>query len=70
MNFAFCRDVGLPTTLADVGVDVVDERQLQTIADRACRAGEIIHNEPYPVDEALVVSALKAMDAYGRRLAA
>jgi len=44
---------------------VSDEAARETVAKRACRAGEIIHNEPYPVDAPLVVAALKAMDRYG-----
>jgi glycerol dehydrogenase len=62
--FRFCRAVGLPTRLADINVDVTNQAALETVAKRACRAGEIIHNEPYPVDAPLVVAALKAMDRY------
>jgi glycerol dehydrogenase len=40
---------------------------LLTVGRRACRAGEIIHNEPYPVDAGMVVAALKAMDRYAAR---
>lgn len=68
--FAFCRAVGLPTRLAQVNVDAADVAALETVAARACRAGEIIHNEPYPVEPAMVVAALKAMDAYGARIGA
>ena len=64
--FAFCRDTGLPVTLAQVGVDVGSEEQLVVIAQRACRSGEIIHNEPYVVTWQAVVSALRAMDQFGR----
>jgi glycerol dehydrogenase len=66
--FRFCRAVGLPTRLAQVNVDAEDNHALETVATRACRAGEIIHNEPYPVEPAMVVAALKAMDRYGSRL--
>jgi glycerol dehydrogenase len=64
--FEFCRDTGLPVTLAQIGVDAANLGQLQQVARRACRAGEIIHNEPYPVTEAGVVAALRAMDGFGR----
>jgi hypothetical protein len=66
--FRFCRAVGLPTRLAQVKVDADDSNALETVAVRACRVGEIIHNEPYPVEAAMVVAALKAMDRYGARL--
>jgi glycerol dehydrogenase len=62
--FRFCRDVGLPTRLAQIHLDVTDDNALEAVATRACRAGEIIHNEPYPVDAARVVAALKSMDHY------
>ncbi len=57
---AFCRQVRLPTRLADLGIAVTDEK-LEKVAARACRAGEIIHNEPMPVSPAMVVAALRAL---------
>jgi glycerol dehydrogenase len=57
---AFCRQVRLPTSLADLGIAVTDEK-LERVAARACRAGEIIHNEPMPVSPAMVVTALRAL---------
>lgn len=66
--FRFCRAVGLPTRLCDIHVDAADTAALRTVAARACRAGEIIHNEPYPVDPAMLVAALQAMDRYAARL--
>jgi len=63
--FAFCNDVGLPVTLAQVGVDVDDDAGLLRVARRACRAGEIIHNEPEPVTAEGLAAALRAMDEFG-----
>ncbi|WP_345817505.1 glycerol dehydrogenase (plasmid) [Paraburkholderia sp. PREW-6R] len=68
--FSFCRAVGLPTRLEQIHVDATDTAALHTVAARACRAGEIIHNEPYPVEPAMVVAALRAMDSYGARMEA
>lgn len=57
----FCASVRLPTRLADIGiVDATDEK-LATVARRACRPGEIIHNEPMRVTEEMVIAALKAL---------
>ncbi len=64
--FTFCRDVGLPTRLADIGLPCANASQLEEAARRACRAGEIIHNEPYPVSWPQVVEALQAMEAFSR----
>ncbi|MDR5883159.1 glycerol dehydrogenase [Caballeronia sp. LZ032] len=62
--FTFCKAVGLPTRLADIHVDAADRTALLRVAERACREGEIIHNEPYPVNAGMVVAALDAMDRY------
>lgn len=58
---AFCEGVRLPLRLRDIGIDDATEEKLHTVAARACRAGEIIHNEPIPVTPAMVVEALQAL---------
>lgn len=65
--FRFCRAVDLPYRLREIGLDPDDIDALTTLAERACRAGEIIHNEPYPVTPSSVVAALIAMDRYAER---
>ncbi len=57
----FCLAVRLPTTLADIGIDEATPEKLAVVAKRACRAGEIIHNEPITVTEEMVVRALEAL---------
>ncbi|MEN9861349.1 MAG: Glycerol dehydrogenase [Cyanobacteriota bacterium] len=64
---AFQRAVGLPITLAEVGVDAGNDDQLRTIAERSVIPGESSHNEPFPVTAEAVISALKAADQLGRR---
>lgn len=64
---AFQRAVGLPITLAEVGVDANNDDQLRTIAERSVIPGESSHNEPFPVTAEAVISALKAADQLGRR---
>lgn len=54
----FFETVGLPTKLADIGVAEATDDKLRIIAERACRPGEIIHNEPFPVEPNMVVAAL------------
>ncbi|WP_198155244.1 hypothetical protein [Candidatus Burkholderia verschuerenii] len=59
----------MPTRLADIHVDGADRAALTRVAERACREGEIIHNdEPYPVNAPMVVAALEAMDRYAALL--
>ena len=63
----FCRDVGLPTTLAEIGLDATDRATLQNIARAAVEPGELIHNEPFKVTAPQVVDALIAADAVGNQ---
>jgi glycerol dehydrogenase len=65
--YTFCEDVGLPTTLAQIGLEEVTDEELMKVAQAATAEGETIHNEPMPVTPEQVVSALKAADAEGRR---
>lgn len=65
--FSFCESVGLPTTLEDIGLLNVSDEELMKVAEVACREGETIHNEPFPVKPWMVFSSLKAFDAEGRR---
>lgn len=57
----FCRSVRLPTRLADIGIADVTDEKLAIVARRACRQGEIIHNEPMVVTEDMVVAALRTL---------
>ena len=59
----FCRSVGLPVRLGEIGLAGVDDATLGRIATRAVRPGESIHNEPFPVTAAAVELAIRATDA-------
>jgi len=63
--YTFCEVVGLPTTLAEIGLDGVSNNDLMKVAEAACADGETIHNELKPVTPSMVYSALRAMDAMG-----
>ncbi|MFZ4874047.1 glycerol dehydrogenase [Janthinobacterium sp. Mn2066] len=58
---AFCQSVRLPTRLADIGITEVTPEKLRIVAERACRPGEITHNEPLAVTSAMLVDALRAL---------
>jgi len=62
----FCAEVGLPMTLAEVGLDEMNGEMLQRIAIRSTVQGETIHNEPFEVRPELVSDAIRAADATGR----
>jgi len=63
--FGFCETVGLPTTLADIGLENVSDEELMKAAETACAEGETIHNEPFEVTPEKVFYALKTMNAIG-----
>jgi glycerol dehydrogenase len=64
--FRYQKAVGLPITLAEVGVDANSDDQLLRIAERSCIPGESSHNEPFPVTANMVADAIMAADAVGR----
>ena len=62
----FCMSVGLPTTLADLGMENPTEETLRTVAQAAAAPGETIHNMPMEVTADKVYAAILAADALGR----
>ena len=62
----FSSEVGLPITLADVGLQNLSREQLQQIAVRATAEGETIHNEPFEVRPDMVADAILVADQLGR----
>ena len=61
----FCRTVGLPTTLADLGLSADDETALRLVAARTVAAGETAHNEPFEVTAEAVYDGILAADRFG-----
>ena len=66
--FGFCRDVGLPVTLDQIGLGALDRDRARAIAERALREGESAHNEPFPITQESLIEAIFAADAYGRKI--
>jgi glycerol dehydrogenase len=62
----FVTEVGLPLTLADIGLTDLPRELLQQVASRATAKGETIHNEPFEVRPDMVADAIRAADALGR----
>jgi glycerol dehydrogenase len=58
---AFCARVRLPVRLSDIGIHDATDGKLAIVAARACRPGEIMHNEPDAMTEAMVIAALKRL---------
>ncbi|MEJ7631739.1 MAG: glycerol dehydrogenase [Rubrobacteraceae bacterium] len=63
----FCVEVGLPVTLADIGLDGVSREELEKVAEAACAEGETIHNMPSEVHPDMVVDAMIAADVLGQQ---
>ena len=64
--YSFCEDVGLPTTLADIGVPHADRGRLMEAAKKACAPDQPIHHEADPVTPDAVLDAMLAADSLGR----
>lgn len=62
----FASQVGLPITLAEIGLAKLTKEQLDVIAARATIADETIHSEPFEVRPEMVADAIMAADAIGR----
>jgi glycerol dehydrogenase len=63
---AFSTSVGLPTTLAQLGLGGAVRDDLMIVANAATVPSETIHNLPFAVDAEIVCDAMIAADAYGR----
>lgn len=64
--FAFCEDVGLPTTLADIGLGKADRKKLMAAAEKTCDQGQSIHHEAGVITPVKVLDAMLAADAIGK----
>ena len=63
----FTTRVGLPTTLTEIGLSIDDDSDLRRVAEAATVPGETIHNMPFEVRPADVVSAMKSLERFARR---
>ncbi len=62
----FSSEVGLPITLAEIGLTDLPKELLYQVASRSTAEGETIHNEPFEVCPDMVADAIMAADAMGR----
>lgn len=61
----FCKKVGLPTTLAEMGVKEDVESKMKKVAEASCNEGETIHNFPYKVTPEMVYESILLADKLG-----
>ncbi|MFN3926415.1 MAG: iron-containing alcohol dehydrogenase family protein [Pseudanabaenaceae cyanobacterium] len=60
----FYQGIGLPKTLAELGLADISLTQLQTVATLACQPRSDIHRLPFPVSPTLVMSAMVSTAAH------
>jgi glycerol dehydrogenase len=63
---SFCEEVGLPITLADIGLGRADRERLMEAARKACAPAQPIHHEGRVVTPEMLCDAMLAVDALGR----
>ncbi len=63
--FSFCEEVGLPTTLADIGLGNTEEGKLLRAAEKACAPDQPIHHEAGKMTPEKVLNAMLAADLIG-----
>lgn len=64
--YSFCQDMGLPTTLADIGLGAAGREKLAIAAEKACAPGQPIHHEAGTITPEDAVDAMMTADAIGR----
>ncbi|MBI9013736.1 MAG: glycerol dehydrogenase [Clostridiales bacterium] len=62
----YCKSVGLPTSLGDLGVKDVTDEKVRAVAELSCAENETIHNMPFKVTAADVFSAIYVADQLGQ----
>lgn len=62
---AFCKDLGLPICLKDLGVSSLSDERLMQVANASCAPGETISNMPFVVTPENVAAAIRAADIIG-----
>jgi len=66
--YGFCRSVGLPTTLNDIGLENASDDDIMRVSEKSCALGEFIINEPMPVTPEYVFNSIKTADAFGKNI--
>ncbi|MFO7616471.1 MAG: glycerol dehydrogenase [Bacteroidales bacterium] len=64
--YHFCHQVGLPTTLADIGLGNADPDYLMMAAEKSCAPDQPIHHQPGTITPEKVLQALLRADERGR----
>ena len=66
--FKFCHSVGLPVTLAEIGLKDASKQLLMRGVEASSGKGAYVHNEPFTVTPQMLYEALIDTDRIGSRL--
>ncbi|MDL2267132.1 glycerol dehydrogenase [Desulfovibrio sp. OttesenSCG-928-G15] len=61
----FCKQIGLPTTLAAIGISNPTQDKIMAVAKAACAENDTMHNMPFSVTPEAVYSAILVADKLG-----
>lgn len=64
----FCKQVGLPTTLEDLGLETVTDERLLLAAQETCKPEDTMVNMPFEVKPEDIVAAMREVDRLGKEL--
>jgi len=64
--FSFCENLGLPTTLAYIGLGNAEPDKLRVVAEKTCEPGQPVHHEAGTITPQKVLNAILAADAIGK----
>lgn len=64
--YSFCKQVGLPVTLAEIGLDYTNGKYLMQAAEKTCLPGSFIYHEAGEITAQKVLDAMLMADAWGR----
>ncbi|HOO40021.1 MAG TPA: glycerol dehydrogenase [Syntrophales bacterium] len=64
--YGFCEKVGLPTTLAHIGLKNPEQNKMRKAAEKACASTEGIHHEAVVISPEKVLNAMLMADSYGQ----
>ncbi|SCB89997.1 glycerol dehydrogenase [Bifidobacterium bohemicum] len=66
--YTFFREVGLPTSLAGIGIADATDEELLSVGEHACGPDETMGNMPFEVTPIDVAHALRAADVIGKAI--
>lgn len=64
--YAFCEQIGLPTTFSDIGLKNIETTKLMLVAQKSCAPDQPIHHEAGVISPKKVLDAMIMADAYGK----